>query len=87
MELVCMFQSIPVRFQSVLVCPSSRDGLLAGSECLGIGGLLHVARVRHENIGNHVYTAQGILEHINIVHIVLECLAVALQDTTTPVSA
>ena len=39
--------------------------LLAASEHLGIGGLLHVARVNRENVENHIYMAQRILEHIN----------------------
>ena len=46
------------------VCSSSRAGLLAGSERLGIGGLPHVAGVSRENVGYRVYMAQGILEHI-----------------------
>ena len=61
----CAFQSIPVRFQSVLVRSSSRAGLLAGSEHSGIGGLLHVAGVSCKNVGYCVYTAQGTLERIN----------------------
>ena len=47
------------------VCSSSWAGLLAGSKHSGIGGLPHVAGVSRENIGNCVYTAQGILECIN----------------------
>ena len=65
MELVRAFRSIPVRFWSVPVRSSSRAGLLAGSECSGIGGLPHVAGVSRENVGYRVYTAQGILERIN----------------------
>ena len=65
MELVRVFRSIPVRLQSVPVHPSSRAGLLAGSERSGIGGLPHVAGVSRENIINRVYMAQGILERIN----------------------
>ena len=49
----------------VLVHSSSQAGLLTGSECSGIRGLLHVARVSHENVKNCVYTDQGNLEHIN----------------------
>ena len=49
----------------ILVCSSSRAGLLAGSEHSGIGGLPHVAGVRRENVGYCVYTAQGILERIS----------------------
>ena len=50
----------------VPVRSSSRAGLLAGSECLGIGGLPHVAGVSRENVGYRVYTAQGILERITV---------------------
>ena len=54
---------IPVR-------SSSRAGLLAGSKHSGIGGLPHVAGVRRENVGYHVYMAQGILERINAQRLV-----------------
>ena len=60
---VCLY-GIGGTFQSIPVCSSSWAGLLAGSECSGIRGLPHVAGVRHENVGNCVYTAQGNLEHI-----------------------
>ena len=66
MELVCVFRSIPVRLQSVPVRPSSRAGLLTGSERLGIGGLPYVAGVSRENVRYRVYTAQGILERITV---------------------
>ena len=59
---VCLYgvsPRIPVR-------SSSRAGLLASSEHSGIGGLLHVAGVSRENVRYRVYTAQGILERINV---------------------
>ena len=60
MELVRAFRSIPVRSS-----PFQLSGcLLTGSERSGIGGLPHVAGVSRENVGYHVYTAQGILERI-----------------------
>ena len=37
-----------------------------GSKCLGIGGLPYIARISHKIVENCVYTAQGILEHINV---------------------
>ena len=49
----------------ILVHSSSQAGLLAGSEHSGIGGLLHVARVRCESVRNRVHMAQGILECIS----------------------
>ena len=49
----------------ILVRSSSQAGLLASSKHLGIGGLPHVARVSHENVGYRIYTAQGNLERIN----------------------
>ena len=58
MESDHVFWSVPVR-------SSSRAGLLAGSKRSGIGGLPHVAGVSRENVGYHVYTAQGILERIS----------------------
>ena len=36
-----------------------------GSKCSGIRGLLYVAGISRKNIGNCVYSAQGILERIN----------------------
>ena len=57
---VCLYgvsPRIPVR-------SSSRAGLLASSERLGIGGLPHVAGVSRENVGYRVYMAQGNLECI-----------------------
>ena len=57
---VCLYGVGP----HISVHSSSQAGLLAGSECSGIGGLLHVAGVSHENVRYHVYTAQGNLERI-----------------------
>ena len=58
---VCLYGVSP----RIPVHSSSWAGLLASPECLGIGGLPHVAGVRRENVGYRIYTAQGNLERIN----------------------